>query len=216
MRIGLLGGTFDPVHRGHLDVADAALARLPLDEVWFVPSGHPPHRGEPGASAAHRFAMVALALAGRRGVRLSDVELETAGPSYTIDTLARMEQRHPSLAGAFCLITGADAFADIRTWRDWERLIARCPFAVVSRPGHPVAALRTALPELAPRMQDPPFTGRPGIFLIDAPTADVSATALREGFRRGAPSPALLPPAVAEYAVREHLYDRRSAEAATG
>lgn len=206
MRIGLFGGTFDPIHVGHLDVALAALGALDLEEVWFVPAGHPPHRAVPGASAAHRFAMVALAIAGRPRMRLSDIEMGIEGPSFTIDTLDRLEARHPSLAGRCCLLTGADAFADIRTWRDWEKLIDRCPFAVVSRPGHPVDELPTILPELAQRMRKAPMEGSADIVLVDAVTTDVSATALRAAFGSGGDLSALLPAAVAEYAVREHLY----------
>lgn len=216
MRIGLFGGTFDPVHRGHLDVAAASLRALPLDEVWFIPAGRPPHRSAPGASAAHRFAMVALALAGQRRLRVSDIEMTHDGPTYTIETLARLEVRYPALAGSFCFIAGADAFAEIRTWREWQALVDRCPFAVVSRPGLPVDALPAQLPELAARMKRPPLDGWDGIYLIDAPTTDVSASALREAFRTGRDLSNLLPGAVAEYAVREHLYDDQAPEAARG
>lgn len=206
MSIGLFGGTFDPIHVGHLDVALAALDALDLEEIWFIPAGHPPHRAQPGASAAHRFAMVALAISGRPQMRLSDIEMGLEGPSFTIDTLDRLDLRHPSFAGRWCLVTGADAFADIRTWRAWARLIDRCRFAVVSRPGHPVDNLPTILPELAPRMRKAPTEASADIVLIDAVTTDVSATALRAAFAGGGDLSALLPATVAEYAVRERLY----------
>jgi nicotinate-nucleotide adenylyltransferase len=205
MRIGLLGGTFDPVHYGHLDLADAALTHLGLDEVWFVPAGHPPHRDRPGASAAHRFAMLALALAGRSRVRLSDVEMGVAGPTYTIDTLGRLEVRHPELAGRFVFIIGADAFAAIKTWRQWSQLLDRCRFAVVARPGYPVDELPAQLPELADRMSQTP-AGDARIVLIDAMTTDISATALRNALAGGGDISTFLPTPVAEYAVRERLY----------
>lgn len=208
MTVGLLGGTFDPIHQGHLDVAVAAQQALGLDEVWLIPARHPPHRTPPVASAAHRFAMVALAVSGQPRLRVSDAEMEIAGPSYTIDTLARIEGQRPSLAGSFCFITGADAFRDIRTWRQWSDLVDRCHFAVVSRAGCPAGAMRTALPELAARMHDAPcrVTPTPGIFLVDAETAPVSSTDVRRALQDGRPAPGLLPDAVAEYAVCHGLY----------
>lgn len=208
MRVGLLGGTFDPIHRGHLDVADAARRAMQLEQIWFVPARQPPHRKPPTAPAAHRFAMVALALAGRQHLRLSDIEMDTTGPSYTIETLNRLEHSCPELIRPLCFVTGADAFRDIQAWRCWEELLDRCHFAVVSRPGVPAAGLRDALPDLAGRMREPAAgcAARPAIFLIDAPTADVSSTRLRSVLRNTIPSSDLLPAAVAEYAVREGLY----------
>jgi nicotinate-nucleotide adenylyltransferase len=184
--VGLLGGTFDPIHNGHLDVARAARRALSLDEVWLIPARHPPHRARPVASAAHRFGMAALAVSGEPGLRLSDAEMDTDVPSFTIDTLERLEARRPSLAGSLVFITGADAFRDIRTWRRWQELLDRCHFAVISRSGSPARDLRTALPELADRMHDGPcaVTRLPGIFLIDAKTADVSSTLVRPGCRK--------------------------------
>lgn len=209
MHVGLLGGTFDPVHYGHLDLAEAARVRLGLDEVWFVPAGHPPHREMPGASAAHRFAMLALALAGRQHMRLSDIEMGVDGPTYTIDTLDRLEAHHPALAGRFCFVIGADAFAEIRTWREWTRLLDRCRFAVVARPGYRVEELPARLPDIAHRMSDSPADDA-DIVLIDAVTRAISATALRDALTRGEDVSTLLPAAVAEYAVREQLYSREA------
>lgn len=206
--VGLLGGTFDPVHHGHLDVACAAQRALALDEVWLVPARQPPHRTPPVASAAHRFAMVALALAGQPHLRVSDVEMNVDGPSYTIDTLGRLEAAQPALAGSLIFIAGADAFRDITTWRRWQDLLDRTHFAVVSRPGLPAAALRTELPDLAARMFDAPCTktAAPGIFLIDEVTADVSSTEVRSRLATSQVVPGLLPDLVAEYAVRHGLY----------
>src|SRR6187549_2314720 len=102
--IGLLGGTFDPVHCGHLDVARAAQQALGLDEVWLVPARVPPHRTTPQASAAHRFAMAALAVSDDPTLRASDVEMESGGPSYTIDTLERLEATGLDARG-LCFIT---------------------------------------------------------------------------------------------------------------
>jgi nicotinate-nucleotide adenylyltransferase len=208
MTIGLLGGTFDPIHQGHLDVAMAAQQALELDEVWLIPARHPPHRTRPIASAAHRFAMAALAVTGHPRLRVSDVEMDVAGPSFTIDTLGRIETQRPSLTGSLCFITGADAFRDIKTWRLWNDLVSRCHFAVVSRAGCPAGAMRTAMPDLAARMFDAPcrLTPTPGIFLVDAETAQVSSTDVRRALQSGRPASGLLPDVVAEYAVCHGLY----------
>jgi nicotinate-nucleotide adenylyltransferase len=206
--VGLLGGTFDPVHHGHLDVARAARHALGLDQVWLIPARHPPHRTQPVAPAAHRFAMVALATSGDPHLRVSDAEMDTDGPSFTIETLDRIERRRPSLRGSLVFITGADAFREIRTWRHWPDLLDRCHFAVVSRTGYPARELRTLLPELADRMHDTPCaaTPSPGIFLIDAETAAVSSTDVRQALAAGNRTVGLLPETVAEYAVRHDLY----------
>lgn len=208
MRIGLFGGTFDPVHVGHLDVARAARAALGLDGVWFVPARHPSHRRQPIASAAHRFAMAAIAVQTEAGLTMSDLEMDTDGPSFTIETVARARVRFPSVATPWVVITGADAFADIRTWRSWAPLLDQVHFAVVSRPGLPAGDLRTALPDLAPRMYDAPcnFPASPGIFLVDAATADVSATGVRRALAAGHSVAGMLPRAVFDYADRQGLY----------
>lgn len=206
--VGLLGGTFDPVHHGHLDVARAARHALGLDQIWLVPARHPPHRRPPVATAAHRFAMVALATSGDAHLRVSDAEMDGDGPSFTIDTLDRIERRSPSLRGSLVFITGADAFREIRTWRHWPDLLDRCHFAVVSRVGCPARDLRGLLPELANRMHDAPcaLTPTPGIFLVDAQTAAVSSTDVRQTLAAGHRGAGLLPEVVAEYAVRHGLY----------
>ena len=145
--IGLLGGTFDPVHCGHLDVARAARDALGLDEVWLVPARVPPHRTAPHASASHRFAMTALAVADDQRLLVSDLEMESQGPSYTIDTHERLERSGVD-ASQICFVTGADAFRDIGSWKSHEELLARCRFAVVSRPGLSALALQELLPGL--------------------------------------------------------------------
>lgn len=209
MTIGLLGGTFDPVHDGHLDVARAARAALGMEQVWFIPARHPSHRTPPTASAAHRFAMVALAVAGDDALRVCDVEMESTAPSYTIDTLARLEARFPWTERP-CFITGADAFLDIRTWRAHLELLDRSHFVVVSRPGVPVAGLRAALPELAGRMIETPCTipSTASIFLVEAATAPVSATGVRRALATGGALDGV-PQAVADYAMKHDLYTGR-------
>ena len=207
MTIGLFGGTFDPVHVGHLDVARAARRAAGLDVIWLVPSHVPPHRRPPHASAAHRFAMAALAAASTEGVLVSDLEMDAPGPSYTAHTLDRVASRGYDL-GKTSFVIGADAFRDIATWRDYPHVLERCHFVVVSRPGIPAAGLRDALPDLSARMIDAPCEppSRPSILLVDALTSPVSSTDVRRAIRDGAPLEGLLPPAVARHIERHGLY----------
>jgi nicotinate-nucleotide adenylyltransferase len=207
MRLGLFGGTFDPIHCGHLDVAQAARQQLGLDVVWLIPSRLPPHRTPPHASAAHRFAMVSLAVQDQEGLLACDVEIESPGPSYTSDTLTRLEQRGVDLRSAF-LILGADAFRDIAVWRDYPRVLDRTHFVAVSRPGLSATALPAALPALANRMRRCPceIPPRPSILLVDAETSPVSSTDVRQARAARRPLDGLLPPAVAHHIVRHDLY----------
>jgi nicotinate-nucleotide adenylyltransferase len=206
-RQGLLGGTFDPIHHGHLDVAEAARLALRLDRVVLVPSHIPPHRRAPQASAAHRFAMAALAVQNRDALRVSDLEIAADGPSFTASTLDRLAAQGIDTKGLF-FITGADAFRDIRTWRHFPAILDRCHFVAVSRPGCPAVSLRTALPELANRMVDAPCSdpSSPGIFLVEATTAAVSSTDVRQRVADGAPLSGMVPDAVAGHIVKHGLY----------
>jgi nicotinate-nucleotide adenylyltransferase len=182
-RIGILGGTFDPIHRGHLDVATAAQMMLGLTRMFIIPSNVPPHRPQPKASSFHRFAMVALTVAGRPGWRASDLELRAEPPSYTSSTLEQFHDRGYKPDELFFVI-GADAFTEIESWKNFPAILDATHFVVVSRPGCAVTELRTRLPRLASGMADAPLDPdlhpRPVIILIDVPTADVSSTAIRQ------------------------------------
>src|ERR1700682_5915784 len=186
-RVGILGGTFDPVHCGHLDAGAAAQDALGLGKVLVLPSNIPPHRPQPQASAYHRFAMVALAIAGRPGWRALDLELREGALSYTSDTLERF---HADGFGATELffIAGADAFVEIPTWKNYPALLDLAHFVVVSRPGVPVAELParlgTAYAE-ASAFAEASASAKATVdetadktmtFLIDAVTAGVSST----------------------------------------
>jgi nicotinate-nucleotide adenylyltransferase len=207
MSIGILGGTFDPVHNGHLDVAFAARQALALDEIWLMPCRVPPHRSLPHASAAHRFAMAALAASAFPHVLVSDLEMNGDAPAYTVDTLDRLAGRGTDMTGVF-VIAGADAFAAIHTWRAFPALLDRCHFAVVSRPGQEAATLRQRLPNLASRMVTMPATrpAQPAILLIDAPTAPVSSTDVRQRIAAGRDATDLVPALVGDYISKHRLY----------
>jgi nicotinate-nucleotide adenylyltransferase len=223
-RIGILGGTFDPVHTGHVDTALAAHRALALDRVLVMPSGTPPHRASPpAASRFHRFAMAALAVTGLPALMVSDLEIGHTGPCYTYDTLARVHATGLGAAQIF-FITGADAFAEIATWSRYPEVLEMAHFAVVSRPGHPATALPGRLPELAARMVQPAAPAstpddesaqagnvadkRLKILLVDAPTPDVSSTEVRRRLAAGESIVGLVPPDVETYIDQHGLYSR--------
>ena len=206
-RFGILGGTFDPIHNGHLGVAAAARAALGLDTVKLVPARVPPHRAGPLVSIYHRFAMVALAAEVDAGLVACDLGLDSTEPSYT-GTLLDQFAGAGHTASQMVFIIGADAFADIATWRYYPAILDRCHFAVVSRPGLRVTTLSAQLPDLAARFSapTPDWPAAPRIFLIDAPTPDVSSTEIRARAHAGASLEGLVPPPVDRYVRRHGLY----------
>ncbi len=215
-RIGLLGGTFDPFHHGHLAAALAADAALDLDAVHLIPAHIPPHRTrQPSASPEHRFAMVALGIAETPGLLVDDRELHADGPSYTSRTLAMYAAEGWQPSQLF-FITGADAFADIATWHEYPAILARTHFVVVSRPGREALALREQLPDLAARMRvadagAPPSAAEivePSIWLVHAKTPSVSATAIRLAAGESRSVAGLTPPLVEQHIARHALYGR--------
>jgi nicotinate-nucleotide adenylyltransferase len=209
-RLGLLGGTFDPIHLGHIETVLAAQRALALSPVLLVPARIPPHRQRgPSASTFHRFAMAALAACELEDVAVSDDELDAEGPSYTSLTLERMAQRGLE-PGQIFFITGADAFAEIESWHRFPEVLDLAHFVVVSRPGVPSAAMRERLPALADRYCEPTRTGtvpsRPSVFLIEASTPDVSSTDVRDRLRTGRSISGLVPRGVETHIHRHSLY----------
>lgn len=195
MKMGVLGGTFDPVHNGHLAVADEVRWRLGLGGVIFVPAGQPWLRANSPISAAeHRVQMVRLAIAGRPYLDLSTVEVERAGPSYTVDTIAELKERLGSRDELF-FILGCDNFAELPKWHEPARLVRLCSLVVVPRPGYPfpdLKSLSAAIPGLAG-----------SVMLLESPRVDISASEIRRRVARGLPIGHLVPEAVARY-IREH------------
>jgi nicotinate-nucleotide adenylyltransferase len=207
-RVGLLGGTLDPIHVGHLETACAAKRALHLEHVYVLPSSVPPHRTQqPIASGHHRFAMSALAINGIEGLRVSDMELSAPGPSYTVDTLTRFSHATVFGASQIFFITGADAFAEIETWHRYPDVLELANFVVISRPGFDLASLRERLPALAARMIEPgstqPAGGRCSIFLVHGSTPDVSSTDIRRRLLAGQPVTGLVPANVESH-IRQH------------
>lgn len=197
-RIGILGGTFDPIHVGHLEAASAAQRAFSLEPVMLMPARLPPHRSiDPRASVFHRFAMAALGAADRR-MAISDLELRREGPSYTSLTLESLH--HEGFAPAeIYFITGSDAFAEIATWHDYPRLFELANFVVVSRPGGPRS-------EPIPSHHSPIPNMTTSVLFIEAPTPDVSSTEIRRRIGAGESIDGLVPPSVADHIRRHRLY----------
>lgn len=188
-----MGGTFDPIHLGHLRAAETAREALGLARVAFVPAGIPPHRGAPLSPALDRYAMVCLATAGHPHFVAADLELRRQGPSFTVDTLAALLEENPG--DSLTVIVGSDTFPEMPTWRDPARLFGLAEVAVVDRPGDDTEA-----------PSPPPFPGAKGVHRIKGPTLDVSATAVRERVRRGESVRYLVPEPVADYIAKRRLY----------
>jgi nicotinate-nucleotide adenylyltransferase len=199
-RLGILGGTFDPIHFGHLDVADAARRAMSLDQVWLIPSCDPPHRpADPVASAFHRFALVALAIQGNDALRVSDIEVTRTGPSYSVDTLRALAGMGWQPSQLF-FILGSDAFAEIATWHEFPAVLEAANFVVIARPGTTLADAFARTPSLAARLGT-------SVFPVEAHTRDVSSSTIRARLAARQPIDDLVPAAVARHIVAHHLYE---------
>lgn len=222
-RTGILGGTFDPVHEGHVAAARAACDALALDRVLLIPSHQPPHRSaQPLASTFHRFAMVSMALGAHPRLEASDVELQLPGPSFSAVTLRRLLALGYQATQLF-FITGTDAFAEIASWREYPAILDLAHFVVISRPGQRFDVLYERLPELAPRMRpatEPGTVERAGgqcaIFLVNAATPDVSSTTIRERAAQGQSLAGLVAPEVERHIRKHGLYGSVSTPSGNG
>ncbi|HEX78956.1 MAG TPA: nicotinate-nucleotide adenylyltransferase [Dehalococcoidia bacterium] len=198
MKIGVLGGTFDPVHIGHLAVADEVKARLGLAEVLFIPTGQPWFKADVGIlPAEYRLEMVRLAIAGKPGLELSDMEIKREGPTYTVDTIAEL-RRQSSGEDELYFIVGWDKLTELPGWRQPECLVSMCRLVAVPRVGCPVPdldALEGAIPGISQR-----------VVMLDKPQIDVSASIIRQRVRRGLPISRLVPEAVERYIREKGLY----------
>lgn len=210
-RLALLGGTFDPIHYGHLDAAEAARNALSLDQVLLVPTHDPPHRqSHPHASSHHRFAMCALAINEVPGYRVTEVELSRVGRSYTIDTLEALHG-HGWQPSQLFFILGSDAFAEIATWHRYPAPLDGAHFVVIARPGTSLDAAFERAPDLRERVRPLETLGRggtgTGVFLVEAHTRNVSSTDVRNRIRAHESIDGLVPPSVARHLRAHHLYE---------
>jgi nicotinate-nucleotide adenylyltransferase len=235
MTLGVLGGTFDPIHLGHVAAGDAAQQALSLDQMLLIPSRIPPHRADPvTAGADDRFAMAKLAAAERPGWSASRIELDREGKSYTYDTLLELgealsEERDPGArrvrgqalseaSGAAArvegsqifFIIGADAFAEIATWSRYPAVLELAHFVVVSRPGITLDSIRERVPSAFPSPSPEAGRGSPSaktrVILVEAATPDISSTDIRRRVRAGHSLSGYVPDTVADYTRDHRLY----------
>jgi nicotinate-nucleotide adenylyltransferase len=195
-RIGVLGGTFDPIHYGHLFSTEVAAAGACLDQVLLVPASQSPLKPGAAAAAHHRVAMARLAAAGNPLLWVDTIDVDRPPPSYTVDTVSLLQERYPD-ADLF-LILGADALQDFMEWREPERLLDLCRLIVVARPGYRLEVPAPVVAALGPRVQR--------IQLQPMPLLEISSTDLRRRFGAGEPVRYLLPDAVEEYVRAHGLY----------
>lgn len=201
-RIGVFGGTFDPVHNGHLAIADAIRKQLRLDTVLWVPAGRPPHKkGQIISEDDDRLAMLELALIDAPRNEVSRVDLDRGGPSYTADLLEILSRQYAPAALIF--IMGEDSLRDLPNWHDPERILREAELAVAARPNveADLAALEVRLPALRGR-----------VHLVTAPELPISSSQIRTLVREGQPIDSLVPPTVARYIAERGLYRDRSVE----
>jgi nicotinate-nucleotide adenylyltransferase len=198
-RVGLFGGTFDPVHSAHVALARAALHAFDLDEVRWIPTGQPWQKLLPGGwtitDAVHREAMVRLAIEGEPRFKLSRIEIERSGPSYTLDTVQALVAAEPNTE--WVLIIGQDQYAGLHTWRDWPVLLGLVTLAVANRPG--------------PVRQPDPEVQRFAHKAVPLPMLDISSTAIRDDVAAAQDITRLVPPAVARYIESHGLYHKQQA-----
>lgn len=218
-RIALFGGTFDPIHSGHIAVARAAERRFHLDCVFFIPSGRPPHKSASELCAyEHRFAMVALACSQhpRFVPSLAEASVNGASPAifYSIDTVRWFRRQFNQAGDHIYFIVGADSFLHLRTWKDYAELLQCCDFVVANRPGFHIRRLREIIPPelLAPGTGKQPRDSRviqlrdTTVYLLETVASHVSATDVRQRVEQGRSVHGLVPPRVEEYITKQELY----------
>lgn len=188
MKIGILGGTFDPVHNGHMYLAEKICKRLSLDKLIFIPTYIPPHKkGAKVTQARHRYNMLKLAVSGSKIFKLSDMEIKRKGRSYSVETLRRLSRRYGRTA-EFFFITGSDSLGELYKWKNLEEILKLCKFVVVERPGF--------------ETREPPE----GLIYIKVKAKDISATEIRNRIKTARRPAGLLPRMVERYIYRNKLY----------
>jgi len=203
--IGIFGGTFDPIHFGHLRPAQEALQQLALAELRFIPAAQPPHRPAPVASAAKRLAMVELAIRGLPGFRVDDRELRRGGLSYTVLTLESLRAELGNMP--LCLLIGADQFRSFETWHRWQEIPDLAHLAVLNRPGTTASVLPAwARGRTCADVRDLREAPAGRLAFLPVSPQDISATRIRAAFARGASVQELLPEAVLDYIRANQVY----------
>ena len=202
-KIGILGGTFNPIHCGHLIIAEAVRERFCLDKVLFIPSGQPPHKPDDEViDAEYRYEMVRRAVASNRFFETSRVELDREGYTYTINTLRTLREEYGADTGLFFII-GADVIPELTTWKDFDLVFKLCEFIAVLRPGHDRKSFETDIRQIKNNYDIK-------INITDAPLIDISSSDIRERCSRGNSIKYLVTEGVEEYIYSEGLYRQAS------
>ncbi len=205
VRLGIIGGTFDPIHLGHLGIAEAARSKFALDRVIFVPAAAPPHKGGRSiAPAADRLAMISLAIAGKPYFAASDIEMRREGPSYTIDTLDEFSALNPDAKIFF--IVGADSLLELHQWHHAKELASRYDFIIVGRPGSPLPSAEQLAAHFGQKAAEKLCSG-----ILTVEPYDVSATEIRRRVAEGKNLSRLVTDEVAGYIIDKGLYARGEA-----
>ena len=213
MRIGLFGGTFNPVHLGHLRSAEEVRESFQLQQVFFIPSANPPHKeGKDIISSIHRIEMVRLAVEECPGFSVSDIEMERPGKSYSIETIDHFNELYGPGSMLF-FIMGMDAFADIVTWKDYRGLFSRCNFVITTRPGYAIMDLKTILsPDLVSEFSLVPEENRFvhiskfSVYFREVTSLTISSSCIRERVKENTSVRFLAPDKIIEYIKTQGLY----------
>ena len=194
-RLGIMGGTFDPIHYGHLVTAEQALSEFDLDKVIFMPTYNPPHKQEPKVTADERYIMAVIATADNDNYEVSKIEIDRKGKSYTVDTLNELGKIYPE--AKFYFITGADAILEILTWKDAEKVALNTRIIAATRPGYSFDKLNEFISNLS---------FKASISILEVPALAISSTDVREKAKKGKPIRYLLPDDISEYIYKKGLY----------
>lgn len=212
IKVGFLGGTFDPVHSGHLALGRGVVRELDLDTLYLVPAPSPPHkRGQLLTDFRHRVAMLRLAIVGDPCLKVSEIEAERSGPSYTIDTLSQFRQQLGPEADFF-FIMGLDSFVEINTWKSYKELLIAASFVVIDRPDHKLISIEQVIAEVFPDYCKKSAglwetEGQNKIYSFTMEPVPVSSTLVREKLRTGKSVRGLVPSEVAQYIKKWKLYN---------
>ena len=218
-RLGLFGGSFNPIHNGHLSIAQHTRDKLQLDHILFIPTGDPPHKQDGAlAPAKDRYKMVRLAIAETPAFLISDIEVTRTGKSYSIDTVRKLQRQYGASTELHFLI-GLDAFLAFPSWKEPQALLRACRFVVISRPGQSFQSLASLpmIPNTDPHALAQLDSGQiarldiavpssPGIICLSLPPCSTSASDIRQRIKRGTALANLLPPPVESYILQHHLY----------
>jgi nicotinate-nucleotide adenylyltransferase len=198
-KVGIMGGTFDPIHTGHLVVANEVLNFYGLEEIIFIPAGDPPHKKGTVANSFDRYIMTEMAVLSNNRFKVSDIEIKKSGKSYTLNTLMELTKEYPD--AEFHFITGTDAVIELPSWREPEKLLKLCKFVAVSRPGISMGEARDKISEINKMFNS-------SIELFQAPMLQISSTDIRQRFMDGKSAKYLLPESVEQYIIKNNLYGR--------